>query len=343
MDSKKQEQYKNKFAQAANPKSASQWEEFNRLQPIILEIEKLEKAQKQLKQAKEIEKISDEKDMKTLANEDIKRIEKEIKDIKKNIKSLEKEEPSGPDPSDKKNAIIEIRAGAGGEESSLFASNLFRMYSNFAQNKGIKVQVLSQHLTSASGIKEIIAKFDGKNAFGLFKWESGVHRVQRIPITESSGRIHTSTATVAVLPEIQEVEIDIKPENIKIDTFKSSGPGGQFVNKTETAVRVTHIPTNTVVSCQESKSQQQNREIAMSVLRSRLYEIEKTKQQEKQGNLRHQQIGSAMRAEKIRTYNFPQSRITDHRLKKSWHNLESIMDGNIDEIIESFKDYGRKE
>jgi len=231
----------------------------------------------------------------------------------------------------------------GGEESSLFASNLFRMYSNFAQNKGVKVQVLSQHLTSTGGIKEIIAKFDGKNAFGLFQWESGVHRVQRIPITESSGRIHTSTATVAVLPEVQKVEIDIKPEDLKIDTFKSSGPGGQFVNKTETAVRVTHIPTNTIVSCQESKSQQQNREIAMSVLRSRLYEIEKTKQQEKQGNLRHQQIGSAMRSEKIRTYNFPQSRITDHRLKKSWHNLESIMDGNIDEIIESFKDYGKKE
>ncbi|MFH1547114.1 MAG: peptide chain release factor 1, partial [bacterium] len=279
-------------------------------------------------------------DMKKLAQEDSQNIQKEKDDISESIENLIKEGKDRPDPNDSKNTIMEIRAGAGGDESSLFASDLFRMYSNFAKNKGFEITILSQHMTDSGGLKEMIIKIEGKSAYGLFKWESGVHRVQRIPTTESSGRIHTSTASVAVLPEVNNRDIEIKSEDLRIDTFRSSGAGGQCVNKTESAVRITHSPTNITVSCQDSKSQLQNREMAMTVLRSRIYELEEQKKQEEQGSLRHKQIGSAMRAEKIRTYNFPQSRITDHRLKKSWYNLEGVLNGNLDEIVRSFKGYG---
>lgn len=338
MDQKLLEEYKQRFSKVANPKSSKDWEEFNRLQPIINGIEKIENLNQKMLQANEMIQNS-KSEMRKLAEDDAQEIQKELDFLEKSIIDFGTKENNKPNPNDNKNAIIEIRAGAGGDESSLFASELFRMYSNFAKSKQLEVVILNQHLTQTGGIKEIIASIKGKNVFGTFKWESGVHRVQRIPTTETSGRIHTSTASVAVLPEVQDIEIAIVPEDLRIDTFRSSGAGGQCVNKTESAVRITHLPTNTVVSCQNSKSQQQNRKVAMTVLRSRLYELEKESKHDEQGSMRHDQIGSGMRAEKIRTYNFPQSRITDHRLKKSWHNLEDIMNGDLDDIIESFKEY----
>lgn len=341
MDQTKINEYKQRINKVKEPNTAEDWEEFNRLQPIISTINTLESLKTQLSQANEMIENETDSDLKKLAQEDSKNIQTQLVQKEEELKELIKEESYRPDPNDVKSAIMEIRAGAGGDESSLFASDLFRMYSNYAKTKKYEVLILSQHLTATGGIKEIIIKIDGKNAFGTFKWESGVHRVQRIPTTEASGRIHTSTASVAVLPEVKDVEIEIKPEDLRIDTFRSSGAGGQCVNKTESAVRLTHIPTNIIVSCQDSKSQLQNREMAMTVLRSRIYELEEQKKQAEQGSMRQKQIGNAMRAEKVRTYNYPQSRITDHRIKKSWHNLEGILNGNLDEIIESFKDYGR--
>jgi peptide chain release factor 1 len=338
MDADLLDKYKSRYKRVKNPQTPAQWEEFNRLQPIINEINVLEELQSRLTQSQEIMKNSDDQ-MKKLAEEDIENIKIKIKKVEKKIQDLRKNETAKPDITDSRNAIIEIRAGAGGEESSLFASDLFRMYSSYAKNKKLEATILDRSLSSTGGIKEIIFKVSGKNAFGTFRFESGVHRVQRVPETESSGRIHTSTATVAVLPEAEEVDVEIKPEDIRIETLRASGPGGQFVNKTETAVRIVHEPTGIIVRCQESKSQQKNRELAMSILRSRLHQHQLQKTAEERGDMRQKQIGSAMRAEKIRTYNFPQSRITDHRLKKSWHNLETILDGDLDNIINSFKDY----
>lgn len=343
MDQNKIQDYKQKFDKVKDPHTPQDWEEFNRLQPVISEILKQEALLAKLKQAEEMENTSSDEELKKLAKEDIERLKGQILESERSLESVIIEESHRPDPNDSKNAIMEIRAGAGGEESSLFASDLFRMYSNYAQNNKYNISILSQHLTSSGGLKEIIFKVEGKNAFGTLKGESGVHRVQRIPVTEASGRIHTSTASVAVLPEVKDIEIEIKPEDIRIDTFRSTGAGGQCVNKTESAVRITHIPTNIVVSCQESKSQIQNREVAMSVLRSRIYDAQKQKMDKEQGTMRQKQIGSAMRSEKIRTYNFPQSRVTDHRFKKSWHNIDGILNGNLDEIIESYKQWQKRQ
>ncbi|MBA7476068.1 MAG: peptide chain release factor 1 [Dehalococcoidia bacterium] len=239
------------------------------------------------------------------------------------------------DPNDEKDIIVEIRAGAGGEEAGLFAADLFRMYSRYAQLKGWKIDVISVNESGIGGIREVIFEVKGRGAYSRLKYESGVHRVQRVPTTESSGRLHTSTATVAVLPKAEEVDIEVNPDDLKVDIFHSGGAGGQNVNKVATAVRMTHLPTGMVVVCQDERSQLQNKLRAMSVLRSRLFDIERRKQEEKITSERRSQVGTGDRAEKIRTYNFPQDRISDHRINLTVRNLPRILEGELDELIDA--------
>lgn len=236
-----------------------------------------------------------------------------------------------------KNVIIEIRAGAGGNEAALFAAGLYRMYTRFAEKQGWRTKLLNANRSELKGFKEVIFQINGDGVYSKLKQEAGVHRVQRIPETEKSGRIHTSTASVAVLPQVESKEIEIKPSDIRVDTFRASGPGGQNVNMRSTAVRITHIPTNIVVSSQDERAQGSNRENAMNILRARLYIMKTEKELKKLGQERKAQIGTADRSEKIRTYNFPQDRITDHRIKKSWHNIEDILNGNLSPIIKKFQ------
>ena len=241
------------------------------------------------------------------------------------------------DPMDSRNTIMEIRAGTGGEEAALFAADLYRMYSKYAEKNGWRVDVMNSNPTGLGGFKEIILLVEGQNAFGRLKYESGVHRVQRVPVTETSGRIHTSAASVAVLPEAEDVEVDIKPEELKIDVFRSSGPGGQSVNTTDSAVRISHLPTNTVVTCQDEKSQLKNKHRAMKVLRARLLDKATAEQNAKIARERKIMVGSGDRSEKIRTYNFPQARVTDHRIGLTSYRLEDILEGRIDEFVEALK------
>ena len=239
------------------------------------------------------------------------------------------------DPNDDKNVIVEIRGGAGGEESALFAGVLFRMYSMYAETKGWKTEILSQNPTELGGYKEISFMIEGDGAYSRFKFESGVHRVQRVPETESQGRIHTSTVTVAVLPEAQEVDIEINPADLQIDTFRSSGAGGQHINKTESAIRITHIPTGTVVECQDERSQYKNKDKAMKILRSRILETEREKQNSEIAGERRAQVGTGDRSERIRTYNYPQGRVSDHRIGLTLYKLEAVLNGALDELIDA--------
>ncbi len=239
------------------------------------------------------------------------------------------------DPNDDKDVVVEIRAGAGGEEAGLFAADLFRMYSRYAQNKGWHVEVIDSNRSEIGGFREVIFEVKGKGAFSQLKYERGVHRVQRVPLTEASGRIHTSTATVAILPEAEEIELNINPDDLRMEFFHSRGPGGQNVNKLSTAVRLTHVPTGIVATCQEERSQLRNRMKAMAVLRARLFDMERHKQSEEIDRQRRTQVGTGERAEKIRTYNFPQDRVTDHRINSTFHNLTKILGGDLDEIIEA--------
>jgi peptide chain release factor 1 len=244
------------------------------------------------------------------------------------------------DPNDEKNIVIELRAGAGGDEAALFVAEMFRMYLRFAEQHRWKVQVLSESETGiGNGLKDVTAIFEGEKVYSQMKYESGVHRVQRVPATETQGRVHTSAITVAVLPEAEEVDIKIEAKDIRVDTFCSSGPGGQSVNTTYSAVRLTHLPTNTVVSCQDEKSQIKNREKAMRVLRSRLYEVEEEKRHQAEAKIRKQQVGTGDRSEKIRTYNFPQNRLTDHRIGYTNHNLQMVMEGQLQPTIDALIAY----
>ncbi len=277
--------------------------------------------------------LADEKDpeMRAYAQEELTKLEPRVAAIEEELKVL----LLPKDPNDEKNIILEIRAGTGGDEATLFAAEIFRMYTRYAETQRWKVEVLSSSESSAGGLKEVIAIIEGHRVFSQLKYESGVHRVQRVPATEQQGRVHTSAVTVAVLPEAEDVDIKIEAKDLRIDTFCSSGPGGQSVNTTYSAVRITHIPTNTVVSCQDEKSQIKNREKGMRVLRSRLYEIEMEKQQQALAKERKAMVGSGDRSEKIRTYNFPQNRVTDHRIGFTLHQLEAVMDGKLQPLIEA--------
>ncbi|MDQ1389903.1 MAG: peptide chain release factor 1 [Acidobacteriaceae bacterium] len=277
--------------------------------------------------------LTEEKDpeMRAYAQEELSKLEPRVAAIEEELKVL----LLPKDPNDEKNIILEIRAGTGGDEATLFAAEIFRMYTRYAETQRWKVEVLSSSESSAGGLKEVIAIIEGHRVFSQLKYESGVHRVQRVPATEQQGRVHTSAVTVAVLPEAEDVDIKIEAKDLRIDTFCSSGPGGQSVNTTYSAVRITHIPTNTVVSCQDEKSQIKNREKGMRVLRSRLYEIEMEKQQQALAKERKAMVGSGDRSEKIRTYNFPQNRVTDHRIGFTLHQLEAVMDGKLQPLIEA--------
>jgi len=299
------------------------------LQPLIDAYRERQRVEAEVSEARELA-ASGDAGLKALADEEMPRLTARLTALDESIRAL----LVPKDPNDERNVVLEIRAGTGGDEAALFAAELFRMYSRYAERRGWKIDVLNSNATGVGGVKEVVATIEGKGVYGRFKHESGVHRVQRVPATEASGRIHTSTATVAVLPEAQEVDIVIEPKDIRIDTCCSSGPGGQSVNTTYSAVRLTHLPTGIVVSQQDEKSQIKNRQKAMKVLRSRLYEMELRKQQDAIAKERRGQVGSGDRSEKIRTYNFKENRVTDHRINFTMHQLEDALDGDIDTLIE---------
>ena len=310
----------------------NEWREYMKehaeIEPIVLKYREYKKAKHAYEDAKEM--MSDP-EMKDLAEEEMLENKELMPKIEEELKIL----LIPKDPDDDKNVICEIRGGAGGEEAALFAGTLFRMYSMYAEKKHWKLEVVNENETGLGGYKEISFMITGKGAYSRLKFESGVHRVQRVPDTESSGRIHTSTATVAVLPEVEDVEIDINPADIKLEVYRASGAGGQHVNKTSSAVRLIHVPTGIVAECQTERSQVQNREYAMRLLRSRIYEIEKQKRDSAIANERKSQVGSGDRSEKIRTYNYPQGRITDHRIGMNVYQFDDFLNGNLDEMIDN--------
>jgi peptide chain release factor 1 len=303
--------------------------EMARLEPIVAGLRLWRATRTQLDEARTMADDADE-EIRAMAAEEIERLERQASEQEADLRA--RLVPT--DPNDDRNVIVEVRAGAGGEEAALFAADLYRMYARYAERRRWKVEVLSTSDAEAGGFKEIIAEVRGDGAYSRLKFESGVHRVQRVPTTEAQGRIHTSTATVSVLPEADEVEVQIDEKDLRIDVYRSSGPGGQSVNTTDSAVRITHLPTGLVVAIQDEKSQHKNRAKAMSVLRARLLEAEQDRQAAERGEERRSQVGSGERSEKIRTYNFPDDRVTDHRIGATVHNLPGLLDGDLDRLIE---------
>ena len=300
------------------------------LNKIVSVFREYKQVQDQIKESEELLGDGDT-DIAQLAREDIAASTERLKDLTEKLRWL----LIPKDPNDEKNILLEIRAGTGGEEAGLFVADLFKMYSRYAESVGWKVEILSSHATGVGGLKEVIALIKGKGAYSILKYESGTHRVQRVPVTESQGRIHTSAVTVAVLPEAEEVDVKIEPDEIRMDVFRSTGPGGQSVNTTDSAVRLTHLPTGIVVSCQDEKSQHKNRAKAMKVLRARLYEKMLSEQTEKMSEDRKSQVGTGDRSGRIRTYNFPQGRVTDHRIGLTLHKLENILEGDLGTLIDA--------
>jgi len=313
--------------------------EYDEVKSVIQKYEELTKLQDNLKQAEETLKESEEKELHQMAQEEIDKLSKQKIELEDYLDIYF----NPKDPADKKNIIVEIRAGVGGEEAALFAADLYRMYGKFAEKNKWKTVLLNSSRTGIGGLKEIVFEINGTNVYSDLKYEMGVHRVQRIPDTEKSGRIHTSTATVAILPEAEESDLEIEAKDIRVDVYHASGHGGQSVNTTDSAVRITYLPTDTVVTCQDEKSQIKNRQKAMKVLRSRLLAEKEAKEKKERSEQRSLQIGWGKRAEKIRTYNYPQDRITDHRIKKSWHGIDKILDGELETIISTFKEEEKKE
>ena len=312
-------------------KYAELMRELKNLTPIVETFREYKKAVNDGEAAKQMLNEHPDKELKEMLEIEVEECKEKVQTLHEQLKIL----LLPKDPNDDKNVIIEIRAGAGGEEAALFAHSLFRMYSMYSEGRGWHPDVLSVNETGLGGVKEISFMIEGEGAYSRFKFESGVHRVQRVPETESGGRIHTSTVTVAVLPEAQEVDIAIDPTDLQIDTFRSSGAGGQHVNKTESAIRITHLPTGTVVECQDERSQHKNKDRAMKILRSRLLEVEREKQNAEIADERRSQVGTGDRSERIRTYNFPQGRVSDHRIGLTIYRIEAIMDGDLDEIIDA--------
>jgi len=304
------------------------------LNPVVAAFREYEEVLAELESSRELLQDSDP-EIKELAREEVGRLSTERERLESELKTL----MIPKDPLDDKNVIVEIRAGTGGDEAALFAGDLFRMYTRYAENQSWKVEVLTHHATGVGGFKEVIALINGKGAYSSFKYESGTHRVQRVPTTETQGRIHTSAVTVAVLPEAEDVELDIDPNELKIDVYRSSGPGGQSVNTTDSAVRITHLPTGVVVTCQDEKSQHKNKAKAMKVLRSRLLDTMVREQNEKRSEDRKSQIGTGDRSGRIRTYNFPQGRVSDHRIGLTLYKLDAVMEGDLDEVISSLATY----
>ena len=309
------------------------WQKLSRehaqLAPVVEKYREYKKVREGLLEAKAIFDDNPDADMRRLA-------EDEIAELRPRLEALERELPIlllPKDPNDAKNVIVEIRGGVGGEEAALFAGDLFRMYARYAERRGWRVDVIDKNATEIGGVKEISFSVDGAGAYSFLKYESGTHRVQRVPVTESSGRIHTSAVTVAVLPEAEEVEVEIAPADLRIDTYCASGAGGQYVNRTETAIRITHLPTGIVVQCQDEKSQLKNKEKAMRVLRARILEAAREEQAATVAADRKSQVGSGDRSERIRTYNFPQGRVTDHRIGLTLHKLAAVLDGDLDELL----------
>ena len=330
-----EKRYDELTVQVSDPKviaNTNEWrklvKEHSSMEDVVLKYREYKQTLNAMNEAKE---MMNDKELKELAEEEYYTSKERLEQIEDELKIL----LIPKDPNDDKSVICEIRGGAGGEEASLFAGTLFRMYAMYAEKKHWKIEILNENATELGGYKEISFMVTGKGAYSRLKFESGVHRVQRVPDTESSGRIHTSTATVAVLPVIEDVEIEINPADIKMEVFRASGAGGQHINKTSSAVRLIHIPTGLVAECQTQRSQLQNREYAMNLLKSRLYEIEKEKQDSEIANARKSQVGSGDRSEKIRTYNYPQGRITDHRIGMSIYQMENFLNGDIDEMVDN--------
>jgi len=312
--------------------------ELARISPLLRRYEEYLKVEEDLRNTDALLKDKHEEEFLDLAKKELEKLRHSLESLKQQIEEMLIED----DPDSERNIIMEIRAGTGGVEASLFAAELFRMYSKYAQNNGWKVDVMNTSSSESGGVKEIIFSVEGTSVYRMLRYESGVHRVQRVPVTESSGRIHTSAVTVAVLPEAEEVDIKIDPQDLRVDVFRSSGCGGQSVNTTDSAVRMTHLPTNIVVTCQDERSQHKNKNKAMKVLRTRLLDMARQQQMNKISQDRKSQVGSGDRSEKIRTYNFPDRRVTDHRIGLTLHSLESILEGDLDEIISALIDAEKK-